>query len=217
AHWGVNEAGRWGTNSGHRRTRESAPPPPASCGQFGCQGRWHIAKGFRDAAPTARQGQKPRIGTPEVVVDFDDASMRRLANYETVETPRGLVTDTDRRERPRDESGWIPLGWDDFEPRSFQSLKPGRDHDRCDDREASEDNPKVHRAHLSHSHSHSWLSSAAIRRLDVGPDMVGVAGFEPAASSSRTKRAAKLRYTPVDRSRSLADRARWRAPDNPCG
>jgi hypothetical protein len=25
---------------------------------------------------------------------------------------------------------------------------------------------------------------------------VGVAGFEPAASSSRTKRAAKLRYTP---------------------
>ncbi len=27
-------------------------------------------------------------------------------------------------------------------------------------------------------------------------DLVGVAGFEPAASSSRTKRAAKLRYTP---------------------
>jgi hypothetical protein len=26
--------------------------------------------------------------------------------------------------------------------------------------------------------------------------VVGVAGFEPAASSSRTKRAAKLRYTP---------------------
>ena len=26
---------------------------------------------------------------------------------------------------------------------------------------------------------------------------VGVAGFEPAASSSRTKRAAKLRYTPL--------------------
>jgi hypothetical protein len=26
--------------------------------------------------------------------------------------------------------------------------------------------------------------------------MVGVAGFEPAASSSRTKRAAKLRHTP---------------------
>jgi hypothetical protein len=27
--------------------------------------------------------------------------------------------------------------------------------------------------------------------------MVGVAGFEPTASSSRTKRATKLRYTPV--------------------
>jgi hypothetical protein len=27
--------------------------------------------------------------------------------------------------------------------------------------------------------------------------LVGVAGFEPAASSSRTKRAAKLRYTPL--------------------
>jgi hypothetical protein len=27
--------------------------------------------------------------------------------------------------------------------------------------------------------------------------LVGVAGFEPAASSSRTKRAAKLRYTPA--------------------
>ena len=29
--------------------------------------------------------------------------------------------------------------------------------------------------------------------------VVGVAGFEPAASSSRTKRAAKLRYTPPAR------------------
>src|ERR1700745_2175947 len=29
--------------------------------------------------------------------------------------------------------------------------------------------------------------------------LVGVAGFEPAASSSRTKRAAKLRYTPPAR------------------
>ena len=28
-------------------------------------------------------------------------------------------------------------------------------------------------------------------------ELVGVAGFEPAASSSRTKRAAKLRYTPA--------------------
>jgi hypothetical protein len=30
-------------------------------------------------------------------------------------------------------------------------------------------------------------------------ELVGVAGFEPAASSSRTKRAAKLRYTPAAR------------------
>jgi hypothetical protein len=31
---------------------------------------------------------------------------------------------------------------------------------------------------------------------------VGVAGFEPAASSSRTKRAAKLRYTPATATQS---------------
>src|SRR5260221_8148274 len=41
---------------------------------------------------------------------------------------------------------------------------------------------------------------------------VGVAGFEPAASSSRTKRAAKLRYTPPTAHASLADGAQWRAP-----
>src|ERR1700684_2705039 len=34
---------------------------------------------------------------------------------------------------------------------------------------------------------------------------VGVTGFEPAASSSRTKRATKLRHTPADCPRSLAD------------
>ena len=34
---------------------------------------------------------------------------------------------------------------------------------------------------------------------DEGPEiqMVGVAGFEPTTSSSRTKRATKLRYTPI--------------------
>ena len=37
-------------------------------------------------------------------------------------------------------------------------------------------------------------------------ELVGVAGFEPAASSSRTKRAAKLRYTPP--ARNLFDAAR---------
>jgi hypothetical protein len=51
--------------------------------------------------------------------------------------------------------------------------------------------------------SASWRTSGA--RAQNGPPLmtrngpvtwVGVAGFEPAASSSRTKRAAKLRYTP---------------------
>ena len=36
---------------------------------------------------------------------------------------------------------------------------------------------------------------------DTAPDVVGVTGFEPAASSSRTKRATKLRHTPVVRKR----------------
>jgi hypothetical protein len=36
--------------------------------------------------------------------------------------------------------------------------------------------------------------------------VVGVAGFEPAASSSRTKRAAKLRYTPAARNPMVAAR-----------
>jgi hypothetical protein len=37
---------------------------------------------------------------------------------------------------------------------------------------------------------------ALCRGYAAASDLVGVAGFEPAASSSRTKRAAKLRYTP---------------------
>jgi hypothetical protein len=39
-------------------------------------------------------------------------------------------------------------------------------------------------------------------------ELVGVAGFEPAASSSRTKRAAKLRYTPPVRA-SIAPDESW--------
>jgi hypothetical protein len=39
--------------------------------------------------------------------------------------------------------------------------------------------------------------SPADRALTCGFGLVGVAGFEPTASSSRTKRAAKLRHTPV--------------------
>ncbi len=48
------------------------------------------------------------------------------------------------------------------------------------------------------SHSHS-VSYAEGRFLDRNRPLicVGVAGFEPAASSSRTKRAAKLRHTPL--------------------
>ena len=41
---------------------------------------------------------------------------------------------------------------------------------------------------------------------EVAYDLVGVAGFEPAASSSRTKRAAKLRYTPPARNLTGAAR-----------
>jgi hypothetical protein len=45
--------------------------------------------------------------------------------------------------------------------------------------------------------SHSERIKGHPRRSQVACDLVGVAGFEPAASSSRTKRAAKLRYTPA--------------------
>ena len=44
------------------------------------------------------------------------------------------------------------------------------------------------------------------REPDIGYELVGVAGFEPAASSSRTKRAAKLRYTPPARNLTGAAR-----------
>lgn len=36
--------------------------------------------------------------------------------------------------------------------------------------------------------------------------MVGVTGFEPATSSSRTTRATKLRYTPIGKNRVLCFR-----------
>ncbi len=38
-----------------------------------------------------------------------------------------------------------------------------------------------------------------MRAPDLGIQGVGVAGFEPTASSSRTKRATKLRHTPDGR------------------
>ena len=43
------------------------------------------------------------------------------------------------------------------------------------------------------------LAHALKKRLFEGVFMVGVTGFEPATSSTRTKRATKLRYTPISR------------------
>ena len=49
---------------------------------------------------------------------------------------------------------------------------------------------------LSYSDSYSLSAVSQLGRDRIPSELVGVAGFEPAASSSRTKRAAKLRYTP---------------------
>src|SRR5215470_19649428 len=57
----------------------------------------------------------------------------------------------------------------------------------------------------NYSLSYPVPADGRLRLSHVGSELVGVAGFEPAASSSRTKRAAKLRYTPRDRVGSLAD------------
>ena len=46
---------------------------------------------------------------------------------------------------------------------------------------------------LSYSLSYSEDQEGHPRLLRMASELVGVAGFEPAASSSRTKRAAKLR------------------------
>ena len=43
------------------------------------------------------------------------------------------------------------------------------------------------------------------RPTESGQKWVGVAGFEPTTSSSRTKRATGLRYTPMDRSTTLGN------------
>jgi hypothetical protein len=48
----------------------------------------------------------------------------------------------------------------------------------------------------SHADCHSALAKNRSDGNQMPSELVGVAGFEPAASSSRTKRAAKLRYTP---------------------
>ena len=51
----------------------------------------------------------------------------------------------------------------------------------------------------SHSDCHSAWTKDRTGMSQMPSELVGVAGFEPAASSSRTKRAAKLRYTPPAR------------------
>jgi hypothetical protein len=48
----------------------------------------------------------------------------------------------------------------------------------------------------SYSLSYSVPTGHRPEKGHIASELVGVAGFEPAASSSRTKRAAKLRYTP---------------------
>ncbi len=45
----------------------------------------------------------------------------------------------------------------------------------------------------------AWRRCHVTFELDGSGRMVGVAGFEPTASSSRTKRATRLRHTPVSR------------------
>ena len=49
----------------------------------------------------------------------------------------------------------------------------------------------------SYSLSYSAPNLAGPSAWCQAGELVGVAGFEPAASSSRTKRAAKLRHTPA--------------------
>ena len=58
----------------------------------------------------------------------------------------------------------------------------------------------------SHSDCHSAWTKDRTGMSQMPSELVGVAGFEPAASSSRTKRAAKLRYTPPARDLSGAVR-----------
>jgi hypothetical protein len=44
---------------------------------------------------------------------------------------------------------------------------------------------------------------------------VGLTGFEPAASSSRTKRATKLRHSPIAKRQETAHTSRWSIPERP--
>ena len=51
--------------------------------------------------------------------------------------------------------------------------------------------------------AHDMAKAPPWRGLDLHIYLVGVAGFEPTASSSRTKRATKLRHTPSVLSNSI--------------
>ena len=55
-------------------------------------------------------------------------------------------------------------------------------------------------ANQTEGHLPVFRSTASIHLSDA-TKVVGVTGFEPATSSSRTKRATKLRYTPICDSR----------------
>jgi hypothetical protein len=59
---------------------------------------------------------------------------------------------------------------------------------------------------LSYSVGYSPSTVSRSTESHMPSELVGVAGFEPAASSSRTKRAAKLRYTPAARNLTVAAR-----------
>jgi hypothetical protein len=48
----------------------------------------------------------------------------------------------------------------------------------------------------SYSASYSGQQKGHLHGMQMASELVGVTGFEPAASSSRTKRATKLRHTP---------------------
>jgi hypothetical protein len=50
---------------------------------------------------------------------------------------------------------------------------------------------------MKYSLGYSRQQKGHLHLVQMARELVGVAGFEPAASSSRTKRAAKLRHTPM--------------------
>ena len=68
-------------------------------------------------------------------------------------------------------------------------------------------NPAAPRTHPA-TRPRNEKTAACFRSAAVSLHLVGVAGFEPTASSSRTKRATKLRHTPVKKVTSCPGRDR---------